>query len=132
MTALVLASRIPGMSQRLRQPTHRVLRRWGKDHVKVLKRAFAVGGHQARGGKPWKPVKRKVPPPILIRTGALRRGIISDAIGTRVTFLNKRPYAAYHQHGTRNMPARPILVVTSPDKKKLAVRLVRTFERAIV
>ena len=131
MSVTITVGRVPGVSLRLAPETHRILRRWGRDHVKSLKQAYLDGGHQRRGGKPWKPVKRLQPPPTLIRTGRMRRSTSADPIGTRVTFFNSVPYAAYHQFGTPTIPVRKILVVTGRDRAKLAVRLKRQLEAAL-
>ena len=92
------------------------------------KKVFATNG--AFGGKPWKPLKPdymqwKVrsgyPKNILVRTGKLRRSYTSRPMNIEVYLKNKArygtkiKYAGYHQSGTSNMPARPVL----RDNKKM-------------
>lgn len=131
MSVTVIAGRIRGMHRRLKPAAVRTLRNWAVKQVRTLKKAYLEGGHQKRGGRRWAPVKRKLPPPILIRTGRMRRSTSHDSIGLRTTFFNTAPYAAYHQHGTRNMPARPVLVVAPQDEDQLRRMLKFDLERAL-
>lgn len=60
-------------------------------------------------GRPWAP--RKPPTgswPLLQKTGKMRRDYHVVAKTTGVTVTNNRPYASYHQTGTRYMPARKV------------------------
>jgi hypothetical protein len=64
----------------------------------------------APSGSPWAP--RKPPTgswPILERTGAMRRGFKVMATAAQLTITNSTDYLKYHQTGTANMPARPVL-----------------------
>lgn len=62
---------------------------------------------------PWAPRKdKKATHPLLVRSGDLRdnfravvTGLDTVVVGTKVK------YARYHQHGTKNMPARPFFPV---------------------
>lgn len=136
MTALVLGPRVSGMSSRLRPAAFRIMRDWGVKQVANLKRAFLQGGHQRRGGLRWARVKRNLPPPILIKTGAMRAATsfnpAATKAGARATFINTAEYAAFHQFGTRLFPARKILVVTRRDEMELSRRLVFGLEKAVV
>lgn len=61
--------------------------------------------------------------PILVASGRLRRSLTSRPLGIEEYSLNQIklgtdvPYAAYHQRGTRHMPARKIYG-TSDDKRR--------------
>lgn len=72
------------------------------------------GSHDG-GGIAWAPRKRNYPWPILIKTGHLKRSATDEGepghieqIGDRDAYTGTDvPYAAYHQHGTSRMVARP-------------------------
>jgi len=57
---------------------------------------------------------------ILERTGALRRSISTRVEGNAIVASTDVPYAAFHQFGTRRLPARPFLVLTDADKEAAA------------
>lgn len=57
---------------------------------------------------------------ILERTGALRRSITTRLEGRALVASSDVPYAAFHQFGTRRLPARPFLVLTESDKEEVA------------
>lgn len=86
---------------------------------------FATEG--ARLGTPWSPLKppylrwkirHGFSPAILIRTGAMRDSYTSRPMSVEeygrssAEFGSDDPKAHFHQFGTRNMPARPILTKT--------------------
>lgn len=57
---------------------------------------------------PWTPRKSGGKHPLLIRSGDLRQSIKSRLSGSdTVVVCTKVKYAAYHQFGTKKMPARP-------------------------
>lgn len=61
---------------------------------------------------PWAPRKSGGKHPLLIRSGKLRQSIAWRLEGDdlAVVYSDSR-YAAYHQHGTKRMPARPFFPV---------------------
>jgi phage gpG-like protein len=108
-----------------------VYKAWAKDFARFERELFDSQG--ASGGVPWAPlaastllkkIKAGQNPAILRVTDALmnsltrfpapggfrRTGKDQFQIGT----LDKK--AVYHQQGTRNMPARPVVVFTTQDK----------------
>jgi phage gpG-like protein len=61
----------------------------------------------------WAARKRPAPHRLLKRTGTLWRSIrIIATTSTSVTVGTDRPYAQFHQLGTRHMPARPFFPFT--------------------
>lgn len=95
-----------------------------------IRKNFDVGGRP-----PWQQLSEpyrtyRLPRPILIQSGALLQA--TQAIGNwRVDFnsieltgIDSVPYAAYHQGGTRRMPARPFVMFQSEDVEDI----VRIFE----
>lgn len=57
---------------------------------------------------------------ILERSGALRRSISTRLEGGALVASTAVPYAAFHQYGTRRLPARPFLTLTETDKEEVA------------
>jgi len=57
---------------------------------------------------------------ILERSGALRRSISTRIEGSALVASTAVPYAAFHQFGTRFIPARPFLVLTESDNEEVA------------
>lgn len=57
---------------------------------------------------------------ILERSGALRRSISTRLEGGALVASTAVPYAAFHQFGTRFIPARPFLVLTQSDNEEVA------------
>ena len=57
---------------------------------------------------------------ILERSGALRRSISTRLEGGALVASTDVPYAAFHQYGTRRLPARPFLTLTETDKEEVA------------
>ena len=80
---------------------------------------------------PWAPRKdKKSTHPLLIKSGLLRRSIRPwlDGPDTVVVGTDKE-YAGYHQHGTKNMPARPFFPI---DKHgNLMPDVMRTITRKV-
>ena len=56
---------------------------------------------------------------ILERSGALRRSISTRLEGGALVASTDVPYAAFHQYGTRRLPARPFLTLTETDKEEV-------------
>ena len=74
---------------------------------------------------PWAPRKdRKAKHPLLIKSGALRQSISWRITAPdTVQIGSDKKYASYHQHGTKNMPARPFFPI---DKSgRLTPRMMR-------
>lgn len=83
---------------------------------------FRTGG--ASAGRPWAPltpryrawkIKKHYDPRTLIRTGAMMRSLTSRPMGienhaaTYAEFGTRDPNLHWHEHGTRKMPARPVM-----------------------
>ena len=62
---------------------------------------------------PWAPRKdKKSTHPLLIKSGNLRQSISWKLDGPDTVVIgSSQKYAPYHQHGTKNMPARPFFPV---------------------
>lgn len=86
-----------------------------------IKKNFEVGGRPS-----WQQLSMpyriyRLPKPILIQSGALLKA--TQAIGNwrvglnsvELTGIDSVPYAAYHQGGTRRMPARPYVMYQPED-----------------
>lgn len=80
-------------------------------------------------GAPWAPyaassIKRGRRPPLLVETGRLRRGIrVTPSQGAGITITVSAEYAGYHQTGTADMPARPIVPTNVlPAKWRAAIK----------
>ncbi len=67
--------------------------------------------------------------PILVRTGAMKAGFTFLAAPRTLYIINrvaagqgdnKTPRWLWHQFGTSRMPARPVLQINEPDRRKLA------------
>lgn len=93
-----------------------------------VQRQFQSSG--AHGGSPWAPLKpatlawkRKhgYSAKPLIRTGHLRQAWDIDLGKNKVTVRSLVDYSGAHQHGTRHLPARPMLP-TEAQARELAVR----------
>lgn len=108
------------------------LRAAGEVLVQMAKRSF---DEPALRPAPWRPLKastqrakaRKGKSSALLKSsGTLWRSLrVIGVDSTTVTIGSDRPYAAYHQLGTRHIPARPFFPVTSqgnltaPAKKRV-------------
>lgn len=101
-------------------------------HGKIVQ-AFRDGGHHPRGGSRWAPWSdrharrqaRRGRTQVLVDTGRLRNTIRSrverESGGVHQLAISAdAPYAAFHQFGTRRLPARPVLEVTPADKADMA------------
>lgn len=69
-------------------------------------------------GNPWEPLKR---PRMgfggpLLKTGRLQNGMRKRVSKKMVKIYNNRPYAPFHQNGTKSIPARPMLPDRLPDE----------------
>ena len=91
-------------------------------------KSFASKG--ASTGKPWKPLSKQYAAwkaehfpgrPLMIRTGRLSRSITDSKDrnfvfnregGKRIIMWSRLEHAAYHQKGTKRLPARPLFVMS--------------------
>lgn len=129
MAVIVNIVRVPGMALRMRTAAPRILTKWAKRQVKVLKEAYAAGGHQRHGGLRWK--GKSEPGPLLIGSGTMRRRTKATVKGTRVILGNDTPYAIFHDEGTKELPKRTLIVVTSNDNRLLHGQLRIGLERSL-
>lgn len=133
-----LQEKLLGMSARAKN--YYVPLRASGERVKEMARANFVSEGGASGG--WAPLQPEYaawkarnygPLPILVRTGALAESIVG-ARGVPVEVdshkmdvrLPEIKYAKFHQYGTREMPARP-LVMTPPGFAVLAAKDVKDY-----
>jgi phage gpG-like protein len=117
------------------------------DFREMVAEQFATEGRA--GGTPWAPVAPRsrrgtgVPPVNtrrmrvpLVRTGALRdsltrkgaAGSMEDTDGQTLSIGSRLPYAIFHQFGTRQMPARPLIVLSDARSAKWAEFVRRAIE----
>jgi len=107
-----------------------ILSRWGAKQKSRLKRAFAVGGHQAHGGKRWVPLSPSTGTRLpLVKTGALMNSMFFKASGVSVVLGSNSTYAIYHQNGTKSIPKREVVVITKRDIAELSVELKKAVEQ---
>ena len=84
---------------------------------------------------PWaprKPSKRDDGHPLLIRSGNMRQSIRWELRGAdTVAIGTPTKYAPFHQHGTKNMPARPFFPIDRHGQlvPAMASKVARTVER---
>ena len=84
---------------------------------------------------PWaprKPSKRDDGHPLLIRSGNMRQSIKWELRGDdTVAIGTPTKYAPFHQHGTKNMPARPFFPIDRHGQlvPAMASKVARTVER---
>ena len=98
----------------------------------MLKDYFENSVFETEGGifqRRWAPLKKsydfwkRVAFPgrgILERTGSMRHGWTKEVTPQKLELSNNASYAIFHQLGTRNMPSRPIIIVTDDVKNKIA------------
>lgn len=87
----------------------------GKIVRQSVRRNFAAGGRPDR----WQKRKDKKPHPILLLTRALRDSVQPVATSRQVDIVSDRVYAATHQWGRGNIPARPYMVIQDEDRPKI-------------
>lgn len=88
----------------------RALEGIGAEAASLAGRAFRSESLRPEPWAPRKPSKHDDGHPLLIRSGALRQSVGWRLEGAgAVAVGSDREYAAYHQFGTKNMPARPFL-----------------------
>ncbi len=104
---------------------------------------FKSEGAKGRGGK-WKPLSRPYAQqkankygvqPILRATGRLEKSLTSKTSDTRVVMEKQEFgigttlfYAAYHQSGTKKMPARPVISFSNETR----TRLTKTMQKSLL
>lgn len=69
-----------------------------------------IGDDYDPDGQPWAPWSPDYQGNSLLNLTGRMRGSFQAQVGAKTLHVeNTAPYAKYHQHGTRKMPARPIL-----------------------
>ena len=128
------ATRLEELGLRM-QDLQPVLDKFGRYLVREhIPGQFAAQGHPKRWASlspayaRWK--ARHFPGrPILVRTGAMKGGFRYEARKRSLRVINRvkagqkgrgKPRWFYHQHGTGNMPARPVLQISDADRQKLS------------
>lgn len=109
--------------ERVRSIVETGLRRWGASQVALLKRAFDAGGHSFHGGPSWAPREEATGPMLGGSGGSLAQALFVSFAGTKLLLGNRSPIASYHHYGTKELPARPIVVVTKADVQRLKTDL---------
>lgn len=129
---------------------------WGWTYLhRVHVEAFRKGGHQAHGGKAWKPlasstVKAKSRKrrggkqssavgdvKILVDSGTLRRLEVETSKARNGKYIVKiqppseASYAFDHQHGNGRVPQRKVISITQKDKDNLKAFLKKTLKGSI-
>lgn len=75
-------------------------------------RAFRTAAFRPSPWAPRKPSKHDDGHPLLIKSGNLRQSISWKLDGPDTVVIgSSQKYAPYHQHGTKNMPARPFFPI---------------------
>lgn len=95
------------------------LRQWGAAQVGVLRRAFDQGGHAFHGGPQWRPRESASGPFLGGSGGSIAQAMFVQFAGTKLLLGNRSPLAGYHHYGTKELPARPIVVLTQDDLMRL-------------
>jgi hypothetical protein len=106
--ALSRIREIAGNIEGLPKPTMRaVSEAMGKRVRGLISEGFDE--RRAPDGKAWKKREQQKPWSLLEKTGKMRRGwrVIVSAKGMKTT--NRFPHTKFHQDGTRNMVARPMV-----------------------
>lgn len=125
-----LEQKLADFPVRLAAAQKRILEYIGAAVQSRTTQAFRTASFRPSPWAPRKPSKRDDGHPLLIRSGSLRQSIswrIED--DDTVTVSTDRKYAAFHQHGTKKMPARPFFPV-GPDGE-LVPEMRRKIDREI-
>jgi phage gpG-like protein len=118
MLELTATIELTGFTEAWRELLNLETQRISEELRQRIREQFLTEG--AAYGQHWLERKRETRSsqgkPLLFRTGRLQRSFqqegpdhIEESDGTTLTFGSRVPYAIFHQIGTRNMPARPIL-----------------------
>jgi phage gpG-like protein len=91
-----------------------MLREMGEAGVDLVHEEFAAS-HDPEGHR-WEPLKnpRRFGAGPLVKTGALQGSIRMRLTAEGFVLHTLKKYAPFHQHGTRNMVARPFFPVGTP------------------
>lgn len=86
----------------------------------------SFGAAQSPEGAAWARLKYRHGRPLVL-TGRLLRSVRSRIIADGIAVTASAPYAGFHQHGTRRMPARPFL----PQPGAVPAAWADAFERVL-
>jgi phage gpG-like protein len=87
---------------------------------------YAFAASRAPGGAAWARLRYRAGRPLVL-TGRLFGSLRSRVTTTGVAVSTSRPYAAFHQFGTRRVPARPFF----PAEGELPPPWREAFERVV-
>jgi len=84
----------------------------GEQTVDAIERGFALGTDAT--GRPWAPlapetIRKKGHDTILVDKGKLRQAFDHERRGMRLEVFGEDRTLKWHEYGTENMPARPIM-----------------------
>lgn len=97
----------------------------------LMLRAYSFGGHAFHGGPVW-PARKDPDGPFLGGpSGRIAQGTKTQLSGTTLKLQNTSDLAGYHQNGTSDIPARPVVVLTRPDIEQVKKMLKRNVEAAL-
>ena len=110
----------------------RALKDIGQHVASDATQAFRTASLRPSPWAPRKPSKRDDGHPLLIRSGNMRQSIRWELRGAdTVAIGTPTKYAPFHQHGTKNMPARPFFPIDRHGQlvPAMASKVARTVER---
>jgi phage gpG-like protein len=116
------------------------------DFRQMMTRQFETEGRAEPAAAGWPPLsastasRKKPRSGLLVSSGALARslaepgaqGAVEIRDARSLTLGTRLPYAAFHQFGTRRMPARPLIVLSAARAAKWTEIVRRGIERATV
>lgn len=114
-----------------KQAVTRALTQFAAIWTGLMLRAFSANGHAFHGGQQWVPRKEPEGPVLGGAAGRIAQGTNTTVTGTRLSLKNTSDLAGYHQHGTKDIPARPVVVLTRPDIEQIKKMLKRDVEAAL-
>lgn len=97
----------------------------------LMLRAYSFGGHAFHGGPTWPARKDPEGPPLGGPSGRIAQGTQTKVAGNKLSLMNTSELAGYHQNGTQDIPARPVVVLTRPDIEQVKAMLKRNVEAAL-
>ena len=105
-----LSRKLADIPTALARAQKRALQYIGQTVASRATRAFRTASFRP---SPWAPRKdKKSTHPLLIKSGNLRQSITWKLDGPDTVVVgSSQKYAPYHQHGTKNMPARPFFPI---------------------
>lgn len=92
-----------------------------------IQKNFDVGGRPRRWKRRKKPARHK----ILDKSSRLRRSVDVRVTRRWIIARSPLPYAAVHQFGFQNIPARPFLVVLKKDERAIATLIEKQLTRPL-